>query len=199
MRNRPAVLLSALAIATSLGLAATACGSDDTTASANSVDPNGADVSPPGDIPDDQVFVDYTVPSGDFSVQVPEGWARDRQAGAVTFSDNYNSIRLEAVPARAAPTVASAQAEELPQIEADAPGYQAGIVESVDRTAGPAIHITYQADSAPAPVTGESRTLDVERYEFWKDGTEAIVTLSGAAGADNVDPWRIVTDSFAWL
>jgi hypothetical protein len=25
------------------------------------------------------------------------------------------------------------------------------------------------------------------------------VTLSGPAGADNVDPWRTVTDSFRWL
>ena len=38
----------------------------------------------------------------------------------------------------------------------------------------------------------------VERYEFWRGGTEAVVTLSGAAGSDNVDPWRLVTDSFTW-
>ena len=38
----------------------------------------------------------------------------------------------------------------------------------------------------------------VERYEFWKAGTEVVLTLSGPQGADNVDPWRIVTDSFGW-
>jgi len=25
-----------------------------------------------------------------------------------------------------------------------------------------------------------------------------VLTLSGPVGADNVDPWRIVTDSLAW-
>ena len=52
---------------------------------------------------------------------------------------------------------------------------------------------------APAdPVTGKVVHDAVERYEFWRAGTEAILTLSGPVGADNVDPWRIVTDSFRW-
>jgi len=47
-------------------------------------------------------------------------------------------------------------------------------------------------------VTGKVVRDDVERYEFWRGGTEAVLTLSGAAGSDNVDPWRLVTDSFTW-
>jgi hypothetical protein len=39
----------------------------------------------------------------------------------------------------------------------------------------------------------------VERYEFYQNGVEGIVTVSGPAGADNVDPWRTVTGSFRWL
>jgi hypothetical protein len=39
----------------------------------------------------------------------------------------------------------------------------------------------------------------VERYAFWRSGREVVLTLSGAKGADNVDPWRMVTDSFRWL
>ncbi|MDT4904221.1 MAG: hypothetical protein QOH52_2237, partial [Pseudonocardiales bacterium] len=38
----------------------------------------------------------------------------------------------------------------------------------------------------------------VERYEFWKNGNEVVLTLAAPVGADNVDPWRKVTDSFAW-
>jgi hypothetical protein len=30
------------------------------------------------------------------------------------------------------------------------------------------------------------------------DGREVVLTLSGPKGADNVDPWRIVTDSLRW-
>jgi hypothetical protein len=48
-------------------------------------------------------------------------------------------------------------------------------------------------------VTGKVYTDVVERYEFFRNGTEAIVTLSGPSGADNVDPWRTVTNSFRWL
>ena len=38
----------------------------------------------------------------------------------------------------------------------------------------------------------------MERYTFWHDGQEAVLTLSGPKGADNVDPWRIVTNSLRW-
>jgi hypothetical protein len=39
---------------------------------------------------------------------------------------------------------------------------------------------------------------DVERYEFWRGDHEVVLTLSAPHGADNVDPWRTVTDSFRW-
>jgi hypothetical protein len=47
-------------------------------------------------------------------------------------------------------------------------------------------------------VTGKSVQLDVQRYAFFKSGKETVLTLSGAVNADNVDPWKIVTDSFRW-
>ena len=74
----------------------------------------------------------------------------------------------------------------------------ANVTTIVTRKSGPAVLITYQAASAPNSVTGKTSQLAVERYEFWKNGREAIVTLSGPVGADNVDPWKIVTDSFTW-
>ncbi len=195
MMKRSVFLISG-SVALSLALAA--CGSGGSGSSSATVDPNTVEINPAGDIPDNQAFVPYTVPSGDFSVTVPEGWSRNESAGVVTFTDNFNSIRLETVDAASAPTVASATADEVPAIAAETTAYQAGDVTTVDRTAGTAVLITYRADSPPDPVTGQPTTLDVERYEFWKDGREAIVTLSGGRGADNVDPWRIVTDSFTW-
>jgi hypothetical protein len=38
----------------------------------------------------------------------------------------------------------------------------------------------------------------VERYEFFRNGHTVTLTLAGPVGADNVDPWRRITDSFAW-
>jgi hypothetical protein len=156
------------------------------------------EVSPAGDIPDNQVFVAFTPPAGGYSLKVPEGWARTEAAGITTFTDKFNSIRLEAVPLPVAPTVASAQQNEVPAIRAGVAHYQAGKVSTVRRSSGPAVLITYGADGAPNAVTSKVVALDVERYEFWKAGTEVVVTLSAPHGADNVDPWRIVTDSFAW-
>jgi hypothetical protein len=157
------------------------------------------EVNPAGDIPDNQVYVPYSLPSGAFSVRVPEGWARAGSGSAVTFTDHYNGIRLETVAAAAAPTVDSARQTELPAIRQQAAGVTGEAVSTVTRTAGGAVLITYQATSAPNPVTGRVARLAVERYEFWRSGSEAILTLSAPVGSDNVDPWKTVTDSFRWL
>jgi len=155
--------------------------------------------NPAGDIPDTQAFVDYTPPSGGYTVQVPEGWARtDSAAGAATlFSDKYNSIQVEVAAVPAAPTVASGQTE-LTVIGSTATGFTPGKVTIEQRQAGSAVLITYQADSEPNPVTGKVLLLDVQRYEFWTNGKMVSLTLSAPVGSDNVDPWRTVTDSFRW-
>lgn len=156
------------------------------------------EVNPAGDIPDNQAFVTYTPASGGFSVKVPEGWARTTSGGAVTFTDKLNSIRIESRAAAKAPTVDTARANELPALANGVPGYKAGDVSSVTRTAGPAIRITYLGDSPADPVTGKSHVNAVERYLFFHNGREAVLTLSGPQGADNVDPWKIVTGSLRW-
>jgi len=57
---------------------------------------------------------------------------------------------------------------------------------------------TYEIGSPPNPVTGKKALLAVERYVFFHNGIDVILTLSGAKGADNVDPWRVVSDSITW-
>lgn len=162
------------------------------------MDPNAPESNPPGDIPDNQAFVTYSPPGGAFSVKVPEGWSRSTSGSSAVFTDKLNSIRLESRPAGSAPTAGSARDQELPDIVKSGTNVAAGDVTTVTRKAGPAVRITYQADSAADPVTGKTVRDAVERYEFWHAGTEAVLTLSGPRGADNVDPWRTVTDSFTW-
>jgi hypothetical protein len=169
-----------------------------TKAAAKAPDPNATESNPPGDIPDNQVFVAYTPPGATFHVKVPEGWARSTGGGAVTFTDKLNSIRMETVAAPGAPTVASAQQREVPAIAAATAKFAAGKVTEVSRRAGHAVLITYQADSQPDPVTNKVVRDAVERYEFWRGGKEVVLTLTGPKNADNVDPWRIVSDSFGW-
>lgn len=160
--------------------------------------PNAPETNSAGDIPDNQVFVPYAPPGGSFLVSVPQGWARSAAGSAVVFTDKFNSVRMESAPQPQAPGVASARAQEVAQLQSSVPGFQAGQVTMVQRSAGPAVLITYQAKSAPDAVTGKSVTEAVERYEFWRGGQEVVLTLSAPQGADNVDPWRMITDSFRW-
>lgn len=159
-----------------------------------------AESNPPGDIADNQVFVDYTAPDGSFTVKYPEGWARtDTVAGTVAFSDGFNGMTLAPHLGFYQSDEAFARSVEIPQIASTTPGFALGSVSTVQRPAGPVLLITYRADSPPSPVTGKSVTLAVQRYEFSKLGRGVVVTLSAPVGADNVDPWRVVTDSFTWL
>ncbi len=203
MKRIALITVGAAAVALTAGACAGSAKTATSAGSANSTvagqpAPSGPEVNPSGDIPDNQAFVAYSPPSGGFSVKIPEGWARVEAGGAVTFTDKLNSIRMEKAAAAVAPTIQSAQQNELPKFQAAAGNFQAGKVTTVTRKAGAAVLITYGADSAPDPVTGKVIHDAVERYEFWKAGTEVVLTLSGPQGADNVDPWRIVTDSFGW-
>ncbi|CAN5582324.1 hypothetical protein BH20ACT18_BH20ACT18_05470 [soil metagenome] len=99
---------------------------------------------------------------------------------------------------KAPPSAGRAARDELPRLASAVKGFRAGKVTTVSRRAGTAIRITYLADAKPNPVTGKAGRDAVERYVFFRKGKEAILTLSGPKGADNVDPWRIVTDSLTW-
>jgi hypothetical protein len=177
-----------------IALALGACGSSQNKAA----NPNAPEQSPPGDIPDNQAFVRFTPNGANFSVKVPEGWARSTSGGSVTFTDKLNSISIVEASAHAAPTVRDARQTEVPKLAKSVKGFQAGTVTSVTRPAGRAIRITYLAEAPANAVTGKTGTDAVERYVFFHNGKELIVTLSGPKGADNVDPWKIVTDSVRW-
>jgi len=160
--------------------------------------PHQTESNPPGDIPDQQVFVAYAPPGAHFRVKVPEGWARSETALGVTFTDKLNSITVQEVPAAAAATTASATSTVVPQLATQVPAFVPGTVGTVSRAAGAAVLVTYLGDSAPDPVTNKVVRDAFERYSFWHAGHEAVLTLSGPQGADNVDPWKIVSDSLQW-
>jgi hypothetical protein len=182
------VLVPALALA--------ACGGGSSNKQA--ADPNAGEQSPPGDIPDNQVFVRFTPHGSNFSVRVPEGWAEASAGGAVSFTDKLNTIRMQELPARTALTVQAAKRTELPRLAHTLKGFRAGTVTTVARPAGHAVRITYLARAKPNAVTGRAGADAVERYVFFHNGKELVLTLSGPKGADNVDPWKIVTSSVRW-
>ena len=154
--------------------------------------------SPPGDIPDDQVFVDYTDTSGRVTIKVPEGWAQSDTANGVRFTDKLNTIQLEVLDATGQPTEETVKNDDLPQLGGSLSNFSGGEVSSVDRAGTTAILATFEADGPKDEVTGKTVTDAFERYVYVKDGVEAVLTLSGPTGADNVDPWRLVSDSLRW-
>jgi hypothetical protein len=187
-------MLKAAATAALLSVAA-GCGGSGGTATPT---PGAPENSPPGDIPDNQAFVAFAPPQAGYSVKVPEGWSRTTANGATSFTDKLNTVRLEASDATSAPTIAAVKRTVVPALRRTETEFQQARVSLVKRTAGPAVRITYLAQSQPDPVTGKARIDAVERYLYFHAGHEAIVTLSGPKGADNVDPWRIITDSLRW-
>lgn len=177
---------------------ATTAATPGSTVAGAAVNPNAPEVHEAGDIPDNAVFIAYSPPDKAYTVSYPEGWSQTGAGDRVSFTDKFNAIDVSVVAKAAAPTADSVTATDLPAIAASAGNYKAGKVSKVTRKGGQAILATYQIDSAPNAVTGKTIRVAVERYEFWKNGKSVVLSLIGATGADNVDPWRLVTDSFNW-
>jgi len=65
------------------------------------------------------VFVAYSPPAGTYTVKVPRGGPIGDRRRA-TFTDKYNSVRLELTDAAVAPTEASAR-NEIPALQSASP------------------------------------------------------------------------------
>jgi hypothetical protein len=165
---------------------------------AGSQAPVPAESNPPGDIPDTTVYVPYQSAAGHLLLKVPEGWSRLSAHASSTFTSNLNSITVAWMPKAAAPTVSSARATTVPALQASTLAFRLQAVRAVPLAAGPAIEIIYQVNSPPNPVTGRQYRLVIERFELYRNGRAAVIALSSAVGSDNVDPWRIVSQSFRW-
>ena len=160
--------------------------------------PVPAENNPPGDIPDNTQFVPYHSKAGGFTISIPEGWSRTTTKTSVTFTDKLNTVVVSWAPTGAAPTVSTANSKEIPVLRSTERAFRLGSVKSASLPAGQCVQIDYQANSEPDRVTGKQYRLDVIRYELFKGGTEVAIGLRSPIGSDNVDPWRIVTESFTW-
>jgi hypothetical protein len=155
------------------------------------------EANPPGDIPDNQVFVVYRSPLG-FSIKAPEGWARHETAATVSFADRYNIVAIAIVPRAAAPTSDDLASHEVADMRRDGKMSNVSAVKAVRLPSGDAFVVTYQSSSESSPVTNKAIRLDNERYFFWKGGRLATLTLCAPVGADNADQWKLIAGSFAW-
>lgn len=154
--------------------------------------------SPSGDIPDNQAYVAFNPAGGGYSVKIPEGWSRTAAGTSTSFTDKLNRIEMSMAAAPTQPSIASVTSNDVPAVQTKVPKFAMGKVTSVLRRGGKAILLTYQGDSAPDQVTGKVIRDAFERYTFYRAGKRVDLTLSGPINADNVDPWRIVSDSLRW-
>jgi hypothetical protein len=154
--------------------------------------------NPPGDIPDNAAFVPFTSKTGRFTISTPEGWARTTTANSVTFTDKLNTVVVSWAHASSAPTIASVKKTEVPVLASTERAFNLESTKTATLPAGPAVFVEYQANSEPNAVTGKQYRLDVQRYVLFRNGREIAIGLRSPVGSDNVDPWRIVSESFTW-
>ena len=149
----------------------------------------------PGDIPDTIAYVPYANTAGRYSFSHPEGWAQTGGGTQVTFSDKYNGVSADSVPASSAPTLATARSTDIAKLKTTEPAFQLKNVSAVTLPGGPGVLIVYRRNSPPDPVTGRSIRQEVQRYEIFAKAHIVTLDLFGAVGADNVDPYTKMSQS----
>ncbi|WP_245472265.1 hypothetical protein [Rhizobium jaguaris] len=159
--------------------------------------PAAAEKNPPGDIPDNQVFIDYVSRLG-FSLKVPEGWARTDLANGVSFTDKLDGIVVNQSDMAGAPTVEGVRKDYIPGLEKEAGAVSIGSVKAVKLPAGNAIRINYASNSEPNAVTNKRIRLENQRFLFFKNGKLVALELYAPLGADNADQWKLMSESFRW-
>ena len=199
MRKGALIVVGLFAVACAkappVGVAATPT-APGTPSSAESAAP--VESNPPGDIPDTQAFVEYRSASGGYHLQVPEGWARTERGASVAFADKLHALSVDVESASGPRTVDQVRSVDEPKIRSSARAFQEVAVQSVTLASGPAVLLRYRANSTPNQVTGKVYRLEVDRYELYRNGKLAALSLSAPAGSDNVDVWKQISNSFGW-
>ena len=149
-----------------------------------------------GDVPDNQVFLTVSDKAAGFSMKYPEGWAQKASGSTLTISDKNNIVR-EAVTGGPAPTVASVT-QDMQKLQQSTPSLKAHAPATMTVSGHPAIKVTYTTVGAANAVTGKTVTLLVDRYYFSQGSKVAVLDLGTPQGVDNVDAYRLMSESFAW-
>jgi hypothetical protein len=159
--NRTSALIIAAAMASLVGLAPASL-----YAQASSTEkPVAPEKNPPGDIPDNQVFIDYRSPLG-FKIKVPEGWARRETSDGATFNYKYNTIVLVMSQRADAVTVANVKQQEDSELGKAGKAVRVTAVKSVKLPAASAVVVSYSSNSELNPVTEKAIREKNERYFF---------------------------------
>jgi hypothetical protein len=171
-------------IALALVLVVPGCGSSKSKGSAQGASAAAeAKSAATGDIPDNQVFLTFRNASAGYSILYPEGWARKGTSRDTTFQDKDNQVHVLVAGGSHAPAPPGRVTKTAHRVTLH------GL--SVDA-------LTYATESAPNPVTGKRVKLTTDRYVYPGKGDVAVVDLASPIGVDNVDAYRMISESFRW-
>ena len=154
------------------------------------------EVSPPGDIPDSQVFITYKSPAG-FSFKVPEGWARKDAGDTTSFQGKYDVLAATISPITQPLDVNYAKQTLAADVQRGR-AVTLGKISLEKLPGGEAVRIAYSENSEPNAVTSKQIRMESERFYFAKDGKLVSLYLSAPLGSDNVDQWNLMSASFRW-
>lgn len=160
--------------------------------------PVAPETNPPGDIPDSQVFVKYASPTGAYELQVPEGWARLTNGMDVTFTSKLDGLSLNVSNAPKPPSADSIGGNQAQSLKETGRAVTIKRIEDVMVSGRPAVLMVYECNSEPNPVTNKQMRLENDAFFFYQNGKLATLRLWAPLGADNVDQWKLISESFRW-
>ena len=155
-----------------------------------------ADQASAGDIPDNQVFLMFDNTTAGYSVKYPEGWAQQGDGDHVSFRDKDNVVRIDVTPGAKVST--AGVAADLERLKQQQPSLTFQTPTEVSLHGTRAVKVVYTTTGAANAVTGKRVKLIVDRYVVPGAGEHAVIDLGTPEGVDNVDAYRLMSESFRW-
>jgi hypothetical protein len=94
--------------------------------------------------------------------------------------------------------VASAKTQQAFELVKTGRAVTIKAIKNVTLPTGPAVLIDFESNSEPNQVTNKQLRLESNRYLMFRNGKLATLDLSAPKGADNVDQWKLIAQSFHW-
>jgi hypothetical protein len=173
-------------------------GSATKTVSHNSEEAVTPEKNPPGDIPDSQVFVKYTSNDGGYELQGPEGWARTIGVSTVQFINKFDGMRVDVSNVSYSISTNTITQNVVPSLVKNGRAVTVISVKDVKLKGGLAVEVSFTSNSEPDSVTNKQVRLENKSYYFINIGKLATLTVWAPQGADNVDQWNLISNSFKW-
>ncbi len=167
----------------------------DTQSAENPVAP---EKNPPGDIPDNQAFVKYVSSEGGYELEAPEGWARKTNGMDVTFIEKLDGLSTVVTNSSQAPSAESIRTNQAEKLKKTERAVTIKNIKAVKLKNGPAVLMVYESNSEPDPVTNKQVRIENDAFFYYKKAKIAELRLWAPLGADNVDQWRRISNSFRW-